>query len=118
VLCNLLEMVVALCGRGRGRLARHRIRARRHDDRRCGIALGLAGGDAVLVVGAVAGEGGDGIEDLVQQVADLGAIIGVVSGQHRGDDLPGAGVQAEVQLPPRPANLGAVLPMQPLACAT
>ncbi len=77
-----------------------------------------AGGDAVLIVGAVAGEGGERALDLVQQGSDLGAIIGVVGGQQRGDNPAGAGVHAEMQLSPRPAQLGAVLLMQPLAGAT
>jgi len=82
------------------------------------MTCGDAGGDTVLIVGAVARERGNGIGDLVQQKADLGAVVHVLASQQGGDDLPGAGIQAEVQLPPGPAHLGAVLLVQPFACAT
>ncbi len=45
---------------------------------------------------------------MIEQGADLGTIISIVGGQQGGDDLPGAGVHAEVQLAPGPARLGAV----------
>src|SRR5215207_8687201 len=56
LLGNELEMAVALCRRGLGRLARHRRGARRYDDGGRGMALGDAGVDTVLVVRPVAGE--------------------------------------------------------------
>jgi len=34
---------------------------------------------------------------LVEQGADLGTVVDVVRGQRRRDDLPGVGVQADVQ---------------------
>ncbi len=41
----------------------------------------------------------------------------IVGGQQGGDDLPGAGVHAQVQLTPGPAHLGTVFLVQPLARA-
>src|SRR3712207_2344550 len=41
-----------------------------------------------------------------------------MAGQHRGDDLAGAGIHANVEFSPRPACLGAMLLKQPLAGAT
>ena len=65
------QMPVALRRRGPGRLARHRIRARRHDHGR-GMAGGNLGLDIVAVIGAVAGEGRHCPLDLVEQGTDLG----------------------------------------------
>ncbi len=111
------EMAVALRGRGLGRVARHRGGARRHDDGGIRVAGADAGGDALLVVGAVAREGGQRALDPVEQGADLRAVVHIPSGQQRGDDPPGAGVQAEVQLAPRPAYPRAVPLVQPLTGA-
>src|SRR3954454_15465492 len=108
-------MPVALCRRGRGHLARHGAPARRHDDRRLGMALGDAGVDAGLVVRPITGERGHGPLDLTEQEIDLGAVIGVVAGQRRGHDPARVGVHAEVELSPRPARARAVLLDQPLA---
>src|SRR3954452_20216936 len=55
---------------------------------------------------------------LVEQGANLGAIIGIMGGQHRGDDLAGVGVHAEMELSPRAPRLGAMLLDQPLAGPT
>ncbi len=115
---NVLEMAVALRGFDPGRVARHRARTRRDDDGRFGMALGNAGVDAVLVVSAVAGERGHCARDLVEQGADLGAVIDLLGCERRGDDLARLGIQADVQLPPGPARLGAVLLLQPLARTT
>src|SRR4051795_8187328 len=54
---DYLDVPVALRGRSPGCLARHRIRARRHDHGRLGMAGREFGIDIVAVVGAVAGEG-------------------------------------------------------------
>ena len=89
-------MAVALCGGRLGRLARHGRGARWDDDGRLGMALADAGVDAVLVVRAVAGERGDRAVHLVQQGADLRAVIHIVGGQRGGYDLAGVGVPAEV----------------------
>ena len=82
------------------------------------MTLGDRGGNAFLVVGAVRGERDHRCRHLVEQGANLGAIIGILVGQHRRDDLAGVGIHAEVQLPPGPARAGAVLLDQPLARAT
>ncbi len=112
-----LKVAVALRGRGRGRAARHRRGARRHNHRRFWMALGDAVVDAVLVVSAVGNERGHRSRNLIKQGADLGAVVDLLGGQQRRDDLACAGVQADMQLPPRPARLGAVLLEQPLARA-
>ncbi len=100
-----------------GRVARHRVGTWRHDDGRLGMALGDTGCDALLVVGAVAGERGERAYHLVEQRADLGAIVGIMAGQHGGEDLPGIGVHPEVQLAPGLACLRFVLFKQPLPYA-
>ena len=110
-----LEVAVPLGRLALSRLARHGCRARRHNDRRFGMALADAGVDAVLVVGAVARDLGDRPRHLVEQGANLRAVGNLAAGQHCGDDLAGVGVHTEVQLPPGPARLGAVFLDQPLA---
>ena len=79
------------------------------------MTLGHSRRNALLVVGAVGGEGGHGSRDLVEQGADLGAIVPFFVGQRRGDDLAGVGIHADVQLAPGPARLGSMLLDQPLA---
>ncbi len=111
------KMAVALRGGCLGRLARHRRELRRHDDCRRGMARGDGGGNALLVVGTVGGERGHGSRHLIEQGADLGTVVHLLRGQHSCDDLPGVGVQADVQLAPGPARLGAVRLNQPLAGA-
>src|SRR3712207_9488841 len=71
-----------------------------------------------LIIRAVAGERGDRSVDLVEQGTDLRAIIGILVGQHRRDDLPSVGIHTEVQLSPGPARASAVLLHQPLASTT
>ena len=110
-------MAVALRGRGRGRVARHRRGAWRDNHRRFWMALGNAVVNAVLVVSAVGGERGHRARDLVEQGANLGAVVDLLGGQRRGDDLAALGIHADVQFSPRPARLGAVLFQQPLARA-
>src|SRR6202043_1760554 len=89
------------CGRGLGRLARHRIRPRWHDDRGVGMAGGDLAVDAVLVVCAVAGERSDGIVNLVEQGTDLRAVIEIIGCQRRRDDAAGVGIDTDVQFAPR-----------------
>ena len=117
VLGNVAEVAVALRGRDFSRLARHRGGSRRHDDGGDRVAGADAGGDALLVIGAITGEGGEPFLDPVEQGADLRAVIYIVGGQQRGDDPPRASVHAEVQLAPRPAHPRAVPLVQPLAGA-
>src|SRR5918993_4579476 len=111
-------MLVALRRRGLGRLARHRAGTRRHDDRRLGMARGDTAVDTLLIIRAVAGERGDRSVYLVEQGTNLGAIVGILVGQLRRNDLPSVGVHGEVHLAPGPALAGAVLLHQPLARAT
>ena len=81
------------------------------------MALGNPGVDTVLVVGAVGSKRRHGSCDLIEQGADLRAVVHLLPGQRRRDDLPGIGIQADVQLAPGPARLGAMFLDQPLACA-
>ena len=75
-----------LRGRSPGCLARHRARARRHDHGRGGMAGHDVGVGVVAVVSAVASEGRHCPIDPIEQGADLGAVVGILVGQHRGDD--------------------------------
>src|SRR5215211_3812424 len=79
-------MPVALRRRDLRSFAGHRIRTRRHDHGRLGIAGREFGVDIVAVVGAVAGDGRHRPIHLVEQGTDLGAVVGILVGQHRGDD--------------------------------
>src|SRR3954464_12436116 len=81
------------------------------------MALGHVDVNALLVVRAVRRDGGDRVRDLVQQGADLGGVVFVALGQGGGHDPAGLGVHAEMELPPRPAPLGAVLLDPPRARA-
>ena len=110
-------MPVALRRRALGGFARHRVRARRHDHLRVRMAGRDLGIDIVAVVGAIAGEGRHRPIHLVEQGTDLGAVVGILVGQHRGDDPAGVGVRREMQHSPGPAPLAAVLLDQPLARA-
>src|SRR5215213_1562505 len=111
-------MGVPLRRRGLGGVARHRVRAWRHDHGRSGMARRDFGVDVVAVVGAVAGDGRHCPIDPVEQGTDLGAVVGILVGQHRGDDPAGVGVGRKMQHSPGPTPLGAVLLDKPLACAT
>ena len=82
------------------------------------MARGDPAVDTLLIIRAIAGERGDRAVDLVEQGTDLRAIIGIPVGQHRRDDLPGAGIHTDVQLSPGPAGAGAVLLDQPFAGPT
>src|SRR3712207_1086929 len=101
-----------------GRRARHRTGTRRHDDRRLGMALDDTAVNTLLIIRPVASQRGDRAVDLVEQGTNLRAVIGILVGQHRRDDPPGAGIQAEVELPPGPTLAGTMLLGQPLARAT
>ena len=82
MLDNMLEVAVALCGCCRGRVARHRGRARRHDDGRIGMAhlgrLRLKPDPAALKeFNATGFEGGPdcGVRSREQLLATLEAMI-------------------------------------------
>jgi len=62
-----LQVAVALGWRGLGRVARHGGRTQRHDHGRLRMALGNAGVNAVLIVGAVARERGHRTRDFTEQ---------------------------------------------------
>src|SRR3712207_5070265 len=79
-------MPVALCRRGLGRVVRRRARAQWHDYRRIGVACGDLSVDVVPVVRAVGVGGGHRTIDLVEQGADLRAIVAAVVGQRRRDE--------------------------------
>ena len=93
---NELEGAVAPRGLGLGRLAGHGRAARQHNDGRLRMARGEAGVDTVLIVRTVARERGETARNLVEQGADLGAVIGLMAGQRRGYDLAGVGVHAKM----------------------
>ena len=68
--------------------------------------------NVVLVVVAIAGDGRQGTGDPIQQGTDLRAVIGISTGQHRGDDVAGVGVRDEVEHPPGPAPFAAMLVLE------
>jgi hypothetical protein len=115
---NALEMAVALGWLTRRRCTGYRRRTRRHDDRGLRLVVRHSTIDAILVVGAIAGERRDGPGHLTKQRADLRGVIHIVRRQIGRDDLARLGIQADMQLPPGAAGLGAVLLDQPLAGAT
>ena len=81
------------------------------------MALGDAVVNSILVIPAIAGERGHRACDLIKQGVDLGAVVDLLGCERGSDDLAAAGIQADVQLPPGPARLGAVFLLQPLARA-
>src|SRR3954452_22700616 len=85
---------------------------------RRGMALADAGVDAVLVVRAVACDGGHCACDLVEQGANQRAIIDIVGRQLRRNDPARVSIDAEVHLAPGPAPSRAMLLDQPLAGPT
>ena len=103
------------CRRGFCRTTWHRRGAGRHNHRRVGVPVGDSSVNFILIVGAIAGERGHRIRDLIEQGADLSAVIDVFAGQRRSHDLAGLSIDTEVQFPPGPAPLGAMLLNQPLA---
>src|SRR5215207_604129 len=93
-------------------------RAWRLDDGRRGMALTDAGVNAILVVRAVTRKRGHRPCYLVEQGTGLGAVIPVVVGQPRGDDLASVGIHADVEFFPGPSRPGAMFLQQPLAGPT
>ena len=75
-------MGVPLRRRGLGGVAWHRVRGWRHHDGRVGMAYRDLGVDILAIVGAVAGKGCHCSLDLIKQGTDLGAVIGILVGQH------------------------------------
>jgi hypothetical protein len=52
---------------------------------------------------------------LGKQRAEFGGLVDLFAGQGRGDDRAGLRIDAQVQLPPRPAALASMLFNQPFA---
>ena len=73
-----------------GRVARHRAGSRRDDDGRLGMPCRNLGINVVPVERAICGDGCDRTTNLVEQGADLRAVVAVVVGQLRRDDPAGA----------------------------
>ena len=53
--------------------------------------------DTFLIIRAVAGERGDGTINLIEQGTDLRAVVNIVGGQRRRDDLASLGINPDVQ---------------------
>ena len=62
------------------------------------MTFGHGSGHPLLVVRAIGGERGQKSWHLVEQGADPGTVVDLLRSQRRRDDLPGVGVQADVQL--------------------
>src|SRR5690242_1203642 len=60
------EVAVALCRRGVSGCAWHRRGPRRHDHRRVWMTVGNSSVNTVLIVGPIAGEGGQRIRNLLE----------------------------------------------------
>ena len=75
-------------------------------------ALGV---NVVAVVRAVASERRQWPLDLLEQSADLRAVVSILVGQHRRDDPTRVGVGGKVQLAPATTPLAPMLLDQPLA---
>src|SRR4051794_6554280 len=112
------EMAVALGWRGVSGSAWHRRSAGWHDHRRVRVTVGDGGVNTVLIVGPIPRERGQRIDDLIEQRADLSAVIDIFGGQRRGHDLAAAGIDADVQLAPGTAGLCGLAFYQPLPPAT
>jgi hypothetical protein len=76
-------------------------------------AVGNLGVNAILLIGSIGGDRAQRAGDLIEQETKLGRIVDLFAGQRRRYDLAGAGIHAEVQLPPRPARPGATPLDQP-----
>src|SRR5215207_3254263 len=96
----------------------HRARAWWYDDSRIGMPCRNLGGDVVAVVRAIAGEGCHRPLHLLEQGADLRAVVSILVGQHRRDDPACVSVRGEMQLTPATPPLAAMLLDQPLAGST
>src|SRR4051794_252298 len=73
--------------------------------------------DILAIVCPVTCERSDRTRDLVEQGANLGAIIGIVGGQRRRDDPARVSIHTDVELSPGSAPSRAMLLDQPLASA-
>ncbi len=91
-ICDILQMLVALCGLGRSGLAQRSRGAGRHDNQRVRIPFRDSTVEAVLVVGPVAGKRTKRCLQLIKQRTHLRGVIDIIRRQHRGHDLAGIGV--------------------------
>ena len=68
--------------------------------------------DTFLIIRAVAGERDDGTINLIEQGTDLRAVVNLVGGQRRCDDLASVRINTDVQFtpPPAPSSLPASRP--------
>src|SRR3954451_18476427 len=107
-------MLVALRRRRLGRFARHGARARRDDYPSLGMAFDDSAIDILAIVGSVPRERSDRTRDLVEQGANLRAVIDIVGRQLRRNDPAGVSIHADVHLPPGSAPSRAMLLDQPL----
>ena len=90
-------MPVALCGCGLGRLARYRsLKTRWHDDHRIGMRGSDLAINTFLIIRAVAGDRGDRTINLIEQGTDLRAVVNIVGGQRRRDDLASVRINPDV----------------------
>jgi hypothetical protein len=65
--------------------------------------------DIVAIIGAVAGKRRNRARNLLQQGADLRAVIDILAGQLGGDDLSSIGVHPDMELSPAPTRFYGVL---------
>src|SRR5271156_3358583 len=65
------------------------------------MTISDAGVDALLIIRAVAGERGDRTINLIEQGTDLRAVVNIVGGQRRRDDLASVRINPNVQFTPR-----------------
>ena len=92
-------MSVARRRRSLGRLAQHRTRTRRYDDRCVRVTLSDLTVDVVAIERAVTREGNHRPRHLIEQRADLCAVIDIRIGQPDRNDLAGVGVHANRDRP-------------------
>src|SRR3954469_13086013 len=78
----------------------HRTRAWWYDDSRIGMPCRDLGVDVLAVVRAIAGEGCHWPVHLLEQGADLCAVVRILVGQYRRDDPARVSVRGEMQLTP------------------
>ena len=79
------------------------------------MTISDAGVDALSIIPAVAGERGNGTINLIERGTDLRAVVNIVGGQRRRDDLASVRIDSDVQFTPRTAPARAMLLDQPLA---
>src|SRR5829696_8301912 len=73
------------------------------------MAFGDRAGDAILIVRSVTRDRSDQTRDLVEQGANLRAVIDIVGRQRRRDDPARVGIHPDVHLAPGPAPSRAML---------